>query len=102
MSKRPSPTADNGRGPGGRFAKGNKSGAGNPLHVHVQLLRAALLRSVTGKELEAVGRKLLMMALQGDVAAIRELLNRLLGPPVEADLLGRIETLEAVVRGRKP
>ena len=37
---------------------------------------------------------LLARAKAGEVAAIKELLQRLLGPPVELDLLQRMEDLE--------
>jgi hypothetical protein len=39
--------------------------------------------------------------LAGDVAAAREVHSRVLGPPVEADLLQRIEQLEAAQAGRE-
>jgi hypothetical protein len=40
-------------------------------------------------------RKLVKLALAGDVAAAREVLQRTLGPAVELDLLERLEALEA-------
>jgi hypothetical protein len=41
-----------------------------------------------------VVRSLLNQAKEGNIAAVRELLSRLLGPPVEADILARLEALE--------
>lgn len=88
-------TADNGRGPDGKFLPGNRAAAGNPIHKHVAALRAGLLQAVSEKDVHQIARKLVTMALAGDVAAARVLLERLLGPPVPADLLARIEALEA-------
>jgi hypothetical protein len=52
------------------------------------------LNAVKPKELAAVIRKLLEMAIAGDVPAAREVLQRTLGPAVELDLLERLEALE--------
>jgi len=37
------------------------------------------------------------MAKTGDVQAVREILNRTLGRPVEADVIERLERLEAAI-----
>jgi hypothetical protein len=52
------------------------------------------MKAVTAKDIEAVARALVEKAKAGDVPAIRELLDRILGRPVEADLLERLEALE--------
>jgi hypothetical protein len=57
-------------------------------------LRSELLRSVTPKDLREVVAALLAQAKAGDVPATKELLQRLLGPPVELDLLERLDRLE--------
>jgi hypothetical protein len=102
--KAPSTTASNGRTEGGRFGPGNKYARGNPHARRVARLRAELLRAVTPADLRDVALALLNQAKAGDVAAAKELLQRLLGPPVELDLLERLETLEqhmtAVAEGR--
>ena len=90
----PSTNGDNGRDTGGRFAKGNAGGPGNPYAARVARLRAALLDAVTPEDIDAVARALVRQTRQGDVASIRELLSRTLGKPVEADLLERMEALE--------
>ena len=104
MNKTPSTTGSNGRGEGGRFGPGNKYARGNPHARRVARLRAELLRAVTPADLRDVALALLTQAKAGDVAAAKELLQRLLGPPVELDLLERLETLEqhmtAVAEGR--
>jgi hypothetical protein len=87
----------NGRGPGGRFAKGNPGGPGNPHAAHVAALRTALLQAVTPEKMRAIVEKLIEQALEGNIPAIRELLERTLGKPIETDLLERLEALEALL-----
>lgn len=79
----PSPTDDNGRQPSGRFAAGNRHGRGNPMAQHVQRLRVELLEQVTPDDIAAIARKLIALAMSGDLGAIRELLNRTIGRPTE-------------------
>ncbi len=98
MNNSPSPTAPNGRGPRGRFGPGNKCAKGNPLAKRVARLRSALFTAVKPADLRDVVAALLAAAKGGDVAAARELLQRLVGPPVELDLLERIESLEQTFR----
>src|SRR5262245_26304736 len=95
MNTPPSPNGSNGRGIGGRFSRGNSGGPGNPYAKRVAELRSALLDTVTPDDMKEVISALLRQAKSGDVAAIKELMQRLLGPPVEADLIARIESLEA-------
>ena len=90
----PSTAVPNGRGEAGRFTSGNRFGKGNPHARQVARLRAALLKSVSPDDLRAVMASLLAKAKDGDVAAARELLQRLLGPPVELDLTDRLMVLE--------
>ena len=95
----PSPMDGNGDGrdrASGRFAKGWRGGKGNPHARQVARLRSTLLRAVTPTALKAAVNALLREAQSGNVAAIRELLDRTLGKPVEADLIERLERLEAI------
>lgn len=80
----------------GRFVKGNPGGGGYPYARAVGRLRQALIESVTEEDIQAIVRSLVAAALQGDVAAAREVLQRCLGPAVAADLLERLERIEAV------
>ena len=98
MSNTPSPNGRNGRNPNGRFGKGNAGGPGNPHAVQVARLRAALLKSITPEDISDVIQALLAQAKAGDVASIKELLQRLLGPPVELDLLERMAALEQAIQ----
>jgi len=74
---------------------------GNPNAAKVAKLRSAALGAVSQKDMRRIVRKLVELALAGDVAAARELLSRTLGPPVEVDLLARIEALERAVLNRE-
>ncbi len=105
MIHRPSPNGpdvpdvapgSDGRDQRGRFAPGNTGGPGNPHAAQVAKLRAALLEAVTPEDLRAVVGSLVNAAKGGSVPAARELLERLLGKPVELDLLARLEALEAL------
>jgi hypothetical protein len=90
-----------GRGRDGRFVRGNPGGPGNPFAGKVAKLREAGWKAIKPAEIKAVYRKLLEMAMAGDVPAARLLLDRLLGPAVEVDLLERVEQLEAARDGRQ-
>jgi hypothetical protein len=81
-----STNGSNGRGAAGRFAAGNPGGPGNPHARRVAAMRAILLEAVTDDDLRAIVAKLVAMAKDGDLAAIRELLDRTLGksPPAVA------------------
>ena len=94
MIESPSPNGPNGRAAKGRFAPGNPGGPGNPHARHVAKLRAAMLKAVKPADLREVVNALLAAAKNGDVAAAKELFARLLGPPVELDLLERLDVLE--------
>lgn len=95
MSDTPSTTDSNGNHrPDGRFVAGNKAGKGNPYAKKVADLRAALFEAVTPADLAEVVKKLTDQAKGGDVASIKELLQRLLGPPESADLMERLEAME--------
>lgn len=81
------PSGDGGRDALGRFAPGNGGGKGNPNARHVADLRQALLAAVSPEAIRDVAGVLLSRALAGDVAAIRELLDRTVGKatlPIEA------------------
>ncbi len=69
----------NGRTAKGQFAKGNPGGPGNPHAKRVAGLRQALLEAVSEDDLRAIAKTLVKKAKGGDLPAIRELLNRVLG-----------------------
>ena len=100
MTIPPSANGSNGRDDRGRFASGNPGGPGNPLAAQVGRLRAALLEAVTPEDIAAIIARLIEQAKGGDVRAIREVLDRTLGKPQEADFIERLETLEATLAER--
>ena len=89
----PSPNGRDGRG---RFAPGWRGGPGNPHAKRVGELRSALLAAVTPEDMATIVGKLVELAKAGDVRAIREVMDRTLGKPIEADLIERLEQLEAI------
>jgi len=79
----PSPNGDNGdRDAAGRFAKGNAGGPGNPFARATARLRAELVASVEPADIREVVGVLIGKAKAGDMAAVRELLDRAIGKPV--------------------
>ena len=79
----PSPNgANGGRDDGGRWAKGNSGGPGNPHARKVGQLRSAMIRAVSAGDVRAVIGALLKTAKGGDVAAARALLEYTVGKPI--------------------
>ena len=96
----PSTNGNNGRDRlTGRFTKGNAGGPGNPHAQQVARLRSALLDAVSEADIAAIVEKLVSLARDGDTVAARILFDRVLGRPIEADLIARIEALEEQLGG---
>ena len=72
----PSP---NGRTAAGQFAKGNRGGPGNPYARRVASIRAHLIKTVKPKDVRDIAKALITKAKSGDVPAIKEFFDRLLG-----------------------
>ncbi len=87
-----------GRQSNGRFAPGNKGGPGNPHAKSVGRLRSAMLESVSETDVRAVMGKLTEAAKRGEPWAVKELLNRLFGPPIPFDQLERLDEIEHMVK----
>lgn len=85
------------RDPKGRFVKGNKQGLGNPLGKKTEALRFALYQAISPEDIKAIAGQLKKKAKSGDLKAIGILLDRLLGPPVQPDILERITELERII-----
>lgn len=83
-----------GRTSTGRFAPGNPGGPGNPYAKAIGQLRSALLAAVNADDIRDIIARLVQEAKSGNIAAAREVLDRCLGRPVEADILERLESLE--------
>lgn len=97
----PSVTAGNGprnQGANGRFLPGNRAAKGYPHARRANRLRAELYRVVNVEEFRAIIQAIVKEAKAGDVAAAREIVERLLGKPESADVMARIEELETTLR----
>jgi hypothetical protein len=73
----------NGRDARGRFVPGNKGGPGNPFARKVAELRKTLVNFVTEDDMKHIAFILKERAMGGDLAAIKLLLQYLLGKPSE-------------------
>jgi hypothetical protein len=67
------PSGD-GRDASGRFARGNRAGRGNPFAKRVAALRRTVYEAISEDDMRAVVRRIVEMALGGDIHAIREVL----------------------------
>ncbi len=95
---KPTPNGPNGRDERGRFAPGHPGGPGNPHAKQTGKLRSAMLKAVTEKDMRAVVMKLVELAKSGNVPAAKEVLDRCLGRPVEADLIERLDQVEELLK----
>jgi hypothetical protein len=75
----PAPTE--GRDAGGKFAKGNKHGRGNPFSRRLAAMRAAFLDATTPEDIQQLARQLLDRALAGHMDAAALFLAYALGKP---------------------
>src|SRR5262249_11950280 len=73
------PLLDIGRDVHGRFTKANPGGPGNPFARKVAALRKALLDSVTEQDVKDVAEILKLKAKQGDMAAVKLMLQYCVG-----------------------
>jgi hypothetical protein len=102
----PSPNGEQtGRDPRGRFARGNAGGPGNPFAAEVGKRRARLMKAIKVKDIDQavkVMREVMSRGKDSDrLAAAKLLLDRAIGPIVEADVIERLEHLEAVFNDRQ-
>jgi hypothetical protein len=80
----------NDRATGGRFAKGNPGGPGNPFARQTAALRAALINGVTERDIQDILDILLLNAKGGHLPTIKFLFSYVIGKPkpvVEPDTL---------------
>ncbi len=75
--------ADSERDDRGRFATGNRGGPGGSRRRSFVLRRAAE-EAITEEHVEAMVRKATRMGLEGNLAAIKLVLDRVCGKPVDA------------------
>lgn len=79
----PSSSVSNGRDILGRFGSGNAYGKGHAGHKRMAELRGAVLSAATPEIVAALTRKLAVLALGGDVAAARLLLEYSCGKSIQ-------------------
>ena len=80
---RPSPNGANGRDASGRFTKGNPGGPGSPFARRVSRLRSLIVQELTDDDLQAIVRRLVADAREGDLSAAKLLLTYAVGKPTE-------------------
>jgi hypothetical protein len=83
-----------GRDDKGRFIYGNPGGPGNPFARQTAALRSALIRRLTVEQIEGIADKLIELALAGDVAAAKLVLQYGIGKPTEAIDPDQVDRLE--------
>lgn len=81
----------------GRFTPGNQAARGrtHPHAARVAELRSAMLEAITPESIRKAVLALIAEAERGNIVAVRELLDRAVGRPLEPDLMQRISDLEA-------
>jgi hypothetical protein len=86
MSTATAPPHENttGRDHDGRFTKGNPGGPGNPFAGQVARLKKLLLATLTDEDMQAIARKLIDLARDGNLPAIKLVLAYTLGKPGQA------------------
>ena len=87
------------RKPTGRFGPGNKGGPGNVLAKKSADLRTAMYASVSTDDVLEIMSALVEAAKSGNITAAREVLDRVVGKPVEADIQEKIAELERIISG---
>src|SRR5262245_14190575 len=76
-----------GRRANGQFDVGNPGGPGRPANPHgrhVACLRSALVGAVTAEDMTQLGRKLVELAVAGDLGAAELLLAHTVGKPAKS------------------
>jgi len=92
-----------GRNGKGRFVKGYAGGPGNPHSKAVNSFRAAILEATTREDMLEIWAVLIENAKAGDLRAIREVFDRVIGKPKESvEIVGDMrETVVLVSDGIK-
>jgi hypothetical protein len=83
-----------GRGPDGRFCKGNAGGPGNPYTRKVAAMRQEFMAAATKEDIAAIARALIAKAKEGDVAAAKVVLQYTVGRPAQTVDPDRLDEME--------
>src|SRR6266498_2053101 len=73
-----------GRAANGRFTIGNKGGPGNPFAREVAGLRQALLKRINAESIDRIAAKLISLAEEGNLQAIKMVFDYAIGKPQPA------------------
>ena len=89
-----------------KIHQGQRGGPGNPFAAEVGKHRARLFKAARARDVDQALktiREIMTKGKDGDrLAAAKLLLDRLIGPAVELDILERLEALEtAIAKGRR-
>ena len=90
-----------GRDSCGRFARGNLGGPGNPYNRRVAELRRIMLEEVSDDAMRVIIQVLLFKAQSGDLAAIKLVLQYVLGKPTPAPDPDTVERKEPQTEQQK-
>lgn len=94
---RPSTKDADGRDSKGRFIRGHAHAKGNPHASRIAKLKTAYLEAVTAADIRDVVLKLLELAKDGDVAAAREVCDRIFGKQVLAEIVNSGDGLAVLI-----
>ena len=83
-----------------RSPRGIGPGRGSSVGRKAAKFRTALFASVKAADFREIAQRLLQEAKSGEAWAVKLVLEYLVGPPVPADVLERLEALEARIGGR--
>ena len=86
----------------GRFLPNNQGGPGNPFGRQVAEFRRIMLACVTPEDIEMLIRKLLDMAKEGNLGAMKLLFAYVVGKPAAAQSPDRVEHEEWEMRREQP
>ena len=89
------------RNSNGTFAKGNKGGTGNPYARKVAAIRTKMMEAVSDEDIEAIILKLVEDAKNGDPVARKELLDRLIGKPIDSPHPDELDSHETKIKAGK-
>ena len=96
----PALSETNGRDPKGKFATGNRISQGNPIARRTHAIRRELTKAVKPNDVREIVAALIMQAKGGDVAAAKEIFDRVLGRPSQAIAVqAQIDAQVAAERG---
>ena len=105
MSDEPLQPFENGRDSNGRFTVGNPGGPGNPRSQLARQLRTrledALHKACSADRLLAAIDACLKLAEAGDVHALKLLIERIAGPPINSEIAERLEFLEQAAHAKQ-